>query len=311
MSDRDNHKDVCNEIKKSRDRYDHEEQALHSHRDAWRPNDVFTHHVGDFWGLLETRDYMRARFGLVVAITKIKTYDAVNSALDHLMDMLRLNHSDNMGLRDIIPPLLLRLGRDQQCYDFVKWHQTTGQEGDHDWGDMSFPIHDIMNADVFEPVDYMCRIDHPSYLDLSQISAIALLKIKLLLDVETLKVSTVLGTKVPSEILDDIQSHIPRSTIISQNKDITLHSNYAPYIEKLSSQVVTLYQAIERANGYFWRALLDPDTHVNARPESYSPGSLENTQITLRYSIDAWMETPGALEFIKAMVLERPPPLFF
>ena len=63
---------------------------------------------------------------------KIKNYAAVEAAHDHVMDILRLNHSDNMGVRDMVPSLKLRLGRDQECYDFCKWWATTGQEGDYD-----------------------------------------------------------------------------------------------------------------------------------------------------------------------------------
>ena len=112
----DKHKKTDSLIKKSRTRLDREEEALR--RDS--PT-IFRDDVGHFWGLLQTRDYMRARFGLVDAILKIRTYDAVSSALEHIMDMLRLCRSDNLGVRDLVAHLLLRLCKDQKCYDFVKW----------------------------------------------------------------------------------------------------------------------------------------------------------------------------------------------
>ncbi|MCJ1252107.1 hypothetical protein MMC30_009345 [Trapelia coarctata] len=166
-------------VKKHRDSLEHEEQALHTSPGdgLFQPTDVLTSSVGHFGGIHGSRDYMRARYGLVEATLKIKTFDAVKSALDHTSDILHLNRSDNMGVRDLVPALLLRLGRDQECYDFVKWYQTMGQDGDYDWEDMSIPFLNDINANAFGPVDYMCS----SWSQLSHVSAIALLKIKLLL----------------------------------------------------------------------------------------------------------------------------------
>lgn len=285
-------------VKKHRDLLEHEEQVLRATPgDGFsQPADVFANSVGHFWGILGTRQYMRARYSLVEAILKIKTFDAVKSALDHTMDILRLNRGDNMGVRDLVPALLLRLGRDQECYDFVKWYQTMGQDGDYDWGDMSLPFLNVLNADVFEPVEYMCG----KWPDLSHISAIALLKIRLLQDLKSLQNSVLLAEKVPSEILHNVQRYVPQSTTISENKEVMDRPEL--YIEKLSSQVDMLYTTIEKANTHFWQALVNSKRHLNSRPEFYSHGSLEETQLVVQHSIDSWIETPGALEVIKAKV---------
>jgi hypothetical protein len=76
---------------------------------------IFEEQTGRFWGILQTRDYMRARLGVVEASLKIKTKLATEQALDHIRDMLRLCRGDNMGVRDLAPPLFLRLGRDQEA----------------------------------------------------------------------------------------------------------------------------------------------------------------------------------------------------
>jgi hypothetical protein len=82
---------------------------------------IFEEQVGHFWIIWKTREYMRARYGLVVSLLKIKSFHAVHAAADHLTDMLRLCHRDDMGTRNQLPHSLLRLGRDQDCYDFIKW----------------------------------------------------------------------------------------------------------------------------------------------------------------------------------------------
>lgn len=101
---------------------DHEEQILRdSPGELFMPRDPFTNAVGNFWGLLPTRDYMRARYSVVDGMGRIHNVEAVEARLDHLMDMLRLCRSDNMGTRSLVPSLMLRLNKDQECYDFIKW----------------------------------------------------------------------------------------------------------------------------------------------------------------------------------------------
>ena len=297
--DRANHKSACNAVKKSRDRYEHEEHALRAMpADVMMPADVFTNEVGHFWGILGTRDYMRARYDLVEAIIKIKTFDAVNVSLDHLMDMLRLCRTDNLGLRDVVPAMFLRLGRDQKCYDFVKWWQSTGNESNYSFSDLSLPYLDITSANSFEPVGYMCS---SKYLDLSHNTATALLKIKLLQDLKALQTSFALRKKIPREIVDNIQRYIPQSSIISGDKDIMSRADHTSEIEKLSNQVKVLYMAIENANQYWWKVLLNAKKHLKARPAAWSPGSLEQAQMILYFSYDAWAENPGALDMIRQL----------
>ena len=211
------------------------------------------------------------------------------------MDMLRLCRGDNMGIRDVVPAMFLRLGQDQKCYDFVNWWQTTGQEGDYEWGDMSLPYLDVVGADAFEPVEYMCK---SKWLDLSHNVAIALLKIKMLLDLQSLEKSRILKKKFPTEIVNNIQRYLPRSAIISENKDIMNRADYAPYIRKLIAQIQILYKAIEKANEYFWDVLLDPEQHIHARPEAYTHGSLAQARLVLKYSLSSWEELPEALAAI-------------
>ena len=58
--------------------------------------EAFEEFAGHFWGVLETRPYMRARFGLAGCLWGLGERQA---AIEHLTDMLRLNPGDNQGLR--------------------------------------------------------------------------------------------------------------------------------------------------------------------------------------------------------------------
>ena len=57
---------------------------------------AFKDDVGHFWGILETRPYMRARERLADCLWKLGRRE---EAIHHYRDMLRLNPNDNQGVR--------------------------------------------------------------------------------------------------------------------------------------------------------------------------------------------------------------------
>lgn len=70
---------------------------------------AFEDAVGAFWGILETRPYMRARLGLAQALWASGERQA---AVEHLQEMLRLNPGDNQGVRYLLLEWLLEVGAD-------------------------------------------------------------------------------------------------------------------------------------------------------------------------------------------------------
>jgi tetratricopeptide (TPR) repeat protein len=71
---------------------------------------AFEEDAGHFWGVIETRPYMRAREGLVRTLWQLGRHD---EAIEHYTDMLRLNPGDNQGIRYILANCLLREGHDE------------------------------------------------------------------------------------------------------------------------------------------------------------------------------------------------------
>ncbi|CAG8898268.1 unnamed protein product [Penicillium egyptiacum] len=302
VADRPAHKSACSAIRRARVKMEEEEQILRNHPgDFMMPADPFTNSAGNFWSVLGTRDYMRARFALVEAMTQVDNAQSVKAQLDHFMDMLRLCRSDNMGVRDLVPGLMLRLNKDQECYDFIKWWEVVSDNPRYDWGNTDLPYLDIKNADIFEPVERFCG----QFPDLSHLSCLCLLKIKLLLEVMRLGQSTAsLGPVVPREILDLIQSSIPQIPAVCVSHDIMSGDSDVreTMVDKLKAQIDAVFNAVEEANEHFWPSLIDPDLDLTEIPESYSAGTVEEMILVLRYNYDAWTETPGAIDFIKAEV---------
>ncbi len=70
---------------------------------------MFQEEAGNFWGILETRPYMRARAGLAWSLWAMGKRQ---EAIDHLWDLLRLNPNDNQGNRYALMAWLLATGDD-------------------------------------------------------------------------------------------------------------------------------------------------------------------------------------------------------
>jgi tetratricopeptide (TPR) repeat protein len=72
---------------------------------------TFKEEVGHFWGILETRPYMRALAGLAQCLW---TAGKQKEAVGHYKELLRLNPNDNQGVRYLLAPCLLQLGLDKE-----------------------------------------------------------------------------------------------------------------------------------------------------------------------------------------------------
>ncbi|HEX7424845.1 MAG TPA: tetratricopeptide repeat protein [Terriglobales bacterium] len=70
--------------------------------------EFFAENKGDFWGLLETRPYMRARFDLAHTLMSRGRNE---EAIGHFEAMLELNPNDNQGARDFLLGCYLSAGR--------------------------------------------------------------------------------------------------------------------------------------------------------------------------------------------------------
>ncbi len=80
----------------------------------------FDEEAGHFWGILQTRPYMRARFGLAQCLEELGNLD---EAVGHYRELLRLNPNDNQGVRDILLPCLLKVNADNEAAELLKQYK--------------------------------------------------------------------------------------------------------------------------------------------------------------------------------------------
>ncbi len=89
--------------------------------------EIFEEDVGYFWGLHETRPYMRARAQLADCQWQLGERE---DSIAHLQDMLRLNPNDNQGLRYILVSRLLNMDQLEAAESLQAEHK---EEGFADW----------------------------------------------------------------------------------------------------------------------------------------------------------------------------------
>jgi hypothetical protein len=88
-------------------------------------NDAFTNHIRSFYFIHETRDYMQTRLKLADQIyalavqAKPPQLNFWEPVIGHYQEMLRLCMSDNLGLCQKFPFLLLHVNRDDDAACFV------------------------------------------------------------------------------------------------------------------------------------------------------------------------------------------------
>ena len=95
----------CADLDRARDLY---AQGVAAGERALGP-DVFAQQNWPFWGELRSRPYMRARFGLARCLEDLEQTD---EAIAHYRELLRLNPSDNQGVRYSLLTALLLANRD-------------------------------------------------------------------------------------------------------------------------------------------------------------------------------------------------------
>lgn len=83
----------------------------------------FREEVGHFWGILQSRPYMRARQGMAETL---ELMGRIDEAIGHFQEMLRLNPSDNQGVRNDLIGLLLKTARLEEAAALLKEYKCDG-----------------------------------------------------------------------------------------------------------------------------------------------------------------------------------------
>ena len=285
---------MCEDLKRSKTTVENEERKLRE-----LSTNPFQYSGSKFHNVLETRDYIYARDAYSENLLKINTFDAVKYAAEYLRETHNLCGPWNSNSIDQLPVIHLRLSRDQDCYDFIKWRYTPNLGIVDDLADTSWSQLHIVHANAFESYRNL-HVSDLRYMDLKHLACVTLLKIKMVLGLTALGRSHFLFAKLPRELAETVRHYVATSDIIQNDRTIMSRTDHTNFIEDLSSQIRELFDVVARSNAYFWPALITPGEHLRARPEWISTGSIAGMQVALQSCFDLWHETAGAIEVIKA-----------
>ncbi|KAK8038046.1 hypothetical protein PG994_014813 [Apiospora phragmitis] len=308
------HKTSCTIVKQTRAAAAAAEAELRARPgDDLAPADVFAHGAGRFWGEFPaTRPYMQSLHDRMTACLNIRTGEAVEAALATAREMLRLCRGDNLGVRSQVPVLYLRLGRDQEAFDFLKWYAVRGTAADYDWADMSRPFLDLRGEDALEDVSAPLK----RVVDLSFLASMTLFKTRLMLDLVALahyveekeKEKKAKGAeggeaaerqKLSYEEKMEWVREEALGDILLARRDVVDRDDYAPLIKDVTEQVARAYQLTEHHNKHYWPALGHPEEYSHALPQAYTWGSKAEMILAFRQTWYAWAECTPALETVK------------
>jgi len=279
--------------------------------DDGAPFDVFTEYRGRFWGMVETRDFMRAKYGYLKALEQCRTRDGLQMVLDHALECLRLCSSDNLGVRFLVPSLLLILHKTQEAYDFVKWWETCDTDGRNQFRDAYLPYVTLQGENMLE--DSMPFTEDK---EVSNILAYAMVKHRLLLGVSRYEEMLALLSGTTVRTAETSPPHVARL-----GKDVDVLKRIRGFLDDSDDAVKrTLREAFRQRtvkavredlirqrselvnkafslNKFLRTGFLEPPWKLED-PHHYSRGDANHAIITLKTWYPTFSEAEGAIRFI-------------
>ncbi|KAK1826443.1 hypothetical protein QBC39DRAFT_21233 [Podospora conica] len=293
-ADRATHRKTCDTIKNTKKQVDDIEARLR----AQTPN-PFEADRGSFWLSMTNRMYLKARYLHSEMQLRSWRQQGVEDAVDNYMGSMDLDRGDSQGIRFVVPWLFLRLGRDQQCYDFCKfWQRSFKGETSSDCRDLSVPFLDIDGADATEPVDLWTS---SQFTPLAHISLLYLLKFRLRQGLEAVKTCMAANPGLsPQDVLVKIRTEYC-GDILEKRPDLITDSDAVnAAMEKLDAQISCLFLASHKINEHYFKLLVKPTNRaLTYLPMAYTPGSVEEAEYVFMISYSAWAESPESIQSLR------------
>jgi hypothetical protein len=250
-----------------------------------------------FLGSGAARSYMKAHCKFVEALLKIKTPVATEKALQNLLAMLEVDGANGV-VNTMVPAHMIRLGMDQEAYNFVKWWRFKACDPNYYAGN-ALPPHikvDLKDANKWEDPQTLGSYNW----NLTHLATTTLIKIKLLFKLYALEENQNSDRWLSQDLLKDLRYGLDIPVICCGEAYAIPAQEHAALAERLIKQIESLMAQMDKDSRSFWPALLDPGQHLNTqRTGKRSLRFIERMQQALQWTYDGWNETPGAIDYVK------------
>ncbi|KAG5657953.1 hypothetical protein KAF25_006904 [Fusarium avenaceum] len=230
------------------------------------------------------------RLARVDELLQSDSQDDAELALLELWDMLKGDRADPLGVSDIIPHVLLRVGGEQECYDFIKWWAFHGSKSPTD--NRISPFFTTKGANA-------CEFPHALLqkgLSLSHLVALTLLKLRLFLDLEAISSALFDNAFGFDGTIDSIDR--PVGELAQNIFKLTNSSRVERLARDIQKQYLDLCERVNAANPYVWEGLATEE--LPSAPGPHGPGSPDEARLILHHCRRAWDESEDALVMVEA-----------
>jgi hypothetical protein len=245
-----------------------------------------------FWEWKDIRSYIQAKRRLIDALCNIPTERALQTALQHGLDILRLNTSDNMDVKLIIPDIMIRLDMDFEAEDFIRRFSTVSSTCQYAWAHLDLVLPEPQGEKIVECRMEMDLVDE--CMPLAFKLALVLLKLRLLFCLRDLQNALALLPIFPPEIVRLIQDHLAAPAVKSNPrlwKAIRAGSSLHEEMSRLENELHRMFEATGAHKPNLWPALAVSKELSTA-----------DTRLTSLPSRHAWIGTRGALKWIREKI---------
>ena len=303
------HKSYCNQIKKHMRTVAVEAAALRQYED-WNGDviNLFEECVGHFWGMVDPRDYCRARHSLDLALHNCGMNNnsklALELSVEHMLDLVWLNRGDNLGVRVLIPSIYCMLDRVQEAYDFLKWWQTCDPDGKYDWGDTDLPYCNFKGENMFEDLSVL---QFHKYTQVHWLIALFFIKYKLMTKLvaeRELYESFLMGTHPRAGKGSPVFKLRGVYVVLQAIEDYTM-SQRGRYIRVLKGQLVELCRMIDEWNEFLIPDLLNPTPLLKQIPPRYmSRGTQDEAYSVVECELDHLKSDQKILDYLRMLYID-------
>lgn len=291
------HKEACDAIKRANKNFEIQESRLRlTEIDCATALSLPTYKFG--------KNLENARAAPFEALTAVETKASLEAQFEDMHRLFLLGPHTVPFARYYVQSLMLRLGKDQECYDLIVWFRSVIDTHPLDWASESQYGVTVKGADPLEA--YRIAIGGQTELDL-KINR-ALIKARLCIDWDTIKDMAAKGaTKVSGESSTKIQPHVFESSIVANNPKIfDDKGEFFGGIMRVQTYMMLAFVTAE--NKHYWPALFAPDALTNRSKrfkvesfidKSWASHSPELAKALVDLTIDAWLSTPKAFDFMR------------
>lgn len=320
LRDRASHGEFCDLIEESRLRVKELKHELVADNE-----DPFHNHLGHFWGFPKTKDFLLELSKLVELHEPIKHRTAVVRQLVFAFHIMYMGGTDDLDFRFKVPALMMRINRDQECYDFMKWRNALKREcltkTSLEHMRVRFANPEIFNSRIpdtrrssvgyrsdprQDPAGYRREnvLESPAIFDeatpVMTLIPLCLVKIKFILEIQRLQLAAEANADKPLSAIVDTLKKIPHNdSIAERDKLMRSEDKRRTAINKLKGHVLELYRRVRDRNPLVWKGILG--WALEGEGMDLADGDTKE----VKFNRESWVETPGAIPLLREIMVEE------